>query len=266
MALCVGGALLGACGGKPAPRPVRPSRPAPAYLPAPKSAKGYEVSWRAPSQNEVTRLGPVYAPSHQCPVPIGRLVVLEPTFLDLNGAPRRGTILVARAKAETLGRAFGELYSAGFRIERMDIWAAWWARLDPAAGELVNNTVGFSCRKLQSGSWSRHSFGEAIDINPVINPYSHRKYVFPKHPTIDYTQRRTRGKARVGEVAPYGPVTSAFWRLRWNWGGDWLTTKDWMHFSAPNATGVELIEHDEHDEVGQPEWQPKRQVGAVSAG
>ena len=57
----------------------------------------------------------VYAPSHQCPVPIGRLVVLEPTFLDLNGAPRRGTILVARAKAETLGRAFGELYSAGFQ-------------------------------------------------------------------------------------------------------------------------------------------------------
>ena len=39
-----------------------------------------------------------------------------------------------------------------------------------------------------------------------------------------------------------------------------------MHFSAPNATGVELIEHDEHDEVGPTEWQPKRQAGALPAG
>lgn len=124
----------------------------PAYLPAP-NRRGYEVPGGRPARDEVTRLGPVYAPSHQCPVPIGRLVVLRADVLGPEPTPRRGTILVARAKAETLGRAFGELYSAGFRIERMDIWAAWWARLDPAAGELVNNTVGFSCRKLQSGSW-----------------------------------------------------------------------------------------------------------------
>ena len=36
----------------------------------------------------------------------------------------------------------------------------------------ANNTSGFNCRRVAGqSSWSAHAYGEAIDLNPVQNPY-----------------------------------------------------------------------------------------------
>jgi hypothetical protein len=56
----------------------------------------------------------------------------------------------------------------------------------------ADNTSAFNCRRATgSKGWSRHSFGKAIDINPIENPYirnngriSHKasyKYKVRKH-------------------------------------------------------------------------------------
>ena len=39
-----------------------------------------------------------------------------------------------------------------------------------------NNSSAFNCRKVKgSNRWSKHSFGEAIDINPLWNPWVKRR-------------------------------------------------------------------------------------------
>jgi hypothetical protein len=39
----------------------------------------------------------------------------------------------------------------------------------------ANNTSAFNCRPITGGTaWSNHSYGRAIDVNPVQNPYISR--------------------------------------------------------------------------------------------
>ncbi len=46
---------------------------------------------------------------------------------------------------------------------------------------VADNTPAFNCREVtgQPGVWSEHSYGRAIDINPVQNPYVPNGAVLP---------------------------------------------------------------------------------------
>ena len=35
-----------------------------------------------------------------------------------------------------------------------------------------------------------------------------------------------------GGIYPGDVVTQAFAEIGWGWGGDWVNSKDWQHFSA----------------------------------
>jgi hypothetical protein len=92
-----------------------------------------------------------------------------------------------------------------------------------------NNTSAFNCRRVTNGtSWSQHSYGTAIDINPRQNPYVNGTTVLPENARrwVD----RTPG--RRGMIARDGPAVAAFSTARWAWGGDYRSLKDYQHFSA----------------------------------
>ena len=40
-----------------------------------------------------------------------------------------------------------------------------------------------------------------------------------------------RSDLRPGMIEPGDAVTGAFAEIGWRWGGNWVTLKDWMHFS-----------------------------------
>jgi hypothetical protein len=93
----------------------------------------------------------------------------------------------------------------------------------------ADNTSAFNCRYVDGTSrWSEHSYGRAIDVNPIENPYvsggrtSHRA----SEPYLDRTPCR-RGMACPGNV-----LVRAFAAVGWGWGGDWTSVKDYQHFSA----------------------------------
>jgi hypothetical protein len=104
-------------------------------------------------------------------------------------------------------------------------------RLQPA-----DATSAFDCRQAVpspclggngTGTWSEHAYGEAVDLNPVENPY------------VGCGQTRdrlsqpylNRSRHRMGMVTP--AVVQAFQSVGWGWGGSWSgSTKDYMHFSA----------------------------------
>lgn len=86
-----------------------------------------------------------------------------------------------------------------------------------------NNSSGFNYR-LVSGSHevSDHSFGSAIDINPLINPWVKAG-----------TKNRNYDPAQEGTLHAFSKVVKIFKKEGWKWGGDWKNSKDWQHFYRP---------------------------------
>jgi len=96
-------------------------------------------------------------------------------------------------------------------------------------------TGSFECRRAvpspcsggtATGHWSMHAYGEAIDLNPVENPYVGCGMTRDKT-ALSYLDR---SKLRKGMVTP--AVIRVFASVGWGWGGSWTgDTKDYMHFS-----------------------------------
>jgi len=88
---------------------------------------------------------------------------------------------------------------------------------------LANNTSAFNYRKVTGGKkLSMHSYGFAIDINPLQNPYIKGQVVLPEGAVYD--------PAKPGTLTRDCPVVKAFISLGWTWGGDWKSLKDYQHF------------------------------------
>jgi hypothetical protein len=97
----------------------------------------------------------------------------------------------------------------------------------PPTGD-TNDTSSFECRQVTLGStWSQHSYGLAVDVNPFHNPYLRGDIVAPELATA-YTDRTWK---RPGMILDGDVVTRAFAAIGWGWGGQWNSLKDWMHFS-----------------------------------
>lgn len=160
-----------------------------------------------------------------CPVSPSNLRAVEVDHVDFDGAHRRGTLVVNADVAEDIATIFGVLYRAGYpiaSIRPVDEFGA-----DDDASMEANNTSAFNCRSVTGGSaWSRHSFGRAIDINPIQNPYVSGDVVLP--PTgSDFLDRSSYHPAMI---RPGDVVTSAFADAGWRWGGNFRSLRDYQHF------------------------------------
>jgi hypothetical protein len=94
----------------------------------------------------------------------------------------------------------------------------------------ADNTSGFNCRFAVSPGppqWSVHAFGEAIDVNPVENPYLEGGAVQPPAGAAYLT----RSLVRPGMAMPGGQLVEAFAAVGWAWGGRWSAAPDYQHFS-----------------------------------
>jgi poly-gamma-glutamate synthesis protein (capsule biosynthesis protein) len=171
------------------------------------------------------------------------LALLTVPYLDFNGQPRTGQLIVAKSVAGTVAGAFMDIFRSGkFRIEKMNLIDNYSVR--DVKGKAVreasddesmkdSNTSAFNCR-FKSGSMelSAHAKGIAIDINPVQNPFISRSgKVFPKEGS-NYDEERERTGDIVGIIVDGDVVTKAFRDRKWTWGADWKSSTDYQHFSA----------------------------------
>lgn len=162
-----------------------------------------------------------------CPVGLDALSYLELPHWGFDGAIHRGELVVATTVATGVLGVFRALYDARFPIEKIRLVDEYGADDDLSMAD--NNTSAFNCRRTTGGtSWSQHSYGTAIDINPVQNPYiSSGGTVLP--PAAEaYVDR---SDVRRGMIVDPGPVVAAFDALGWGWGGRWTSLKDYQHFS-----------------------------------
>ena len=169
-----------------------------------------------------------------CPVPLARLRVLTISYQGFDGRTHTGQLVVNEQAAAPLARVFRELYMLRFPIRHLQLADMYGpSSSQPADGDV---TASFECRQAVpspcsggtgTGTWSEHAYGEAVDLNPVENPY-----VGCGH-TRDYSSLPYLNRIRVrpGMVTP--AVIQAFRSIGWGWGGSWPgSTKDYMHFSA----------------------------------
>ena len=161
---------------------------------------------------------------HGCPVPLSRLRLLTVSYRGFDGRPHTGQLVVNAAAARPLLTVFHRLYQLRFPIRQMQ----------PVGGP-ADDTAAFDCRDAAASPcpgtapthhWSEHAYGEAVDINPIENPYTGCGRT-REHASIPYLNR---SRHRPGMVTP--AVVAAFTSVGWGWGGQWSGTKDYMHFSA----------------------------------
>jgi hypothetical protein len=169
-----------------------------------------------------------------CPVPLAGLRLLTVSYWGFDARRHTGQLVVNAQAAPRLAQVFRRLYAMRFPIHHMllqDAYGPQSAR--PPDGDV---TASFECRQAVpspctggtgTGSWSEHAYGQAVDVNPVENPYV----------GCGMTRDRTalgfidRSHVRKGMVTP--AVVQAFRSVGWGWGGAWAgSTKDYMHFSA----------------------------------
>ena len=169
-----------------------------------------------------------------CPVQLSRLRVLTVNHWGFDGRVHTGQIVVNQNAAAPLARVFARLYELRFPIRHMRLADAYGpARSQPPDGDISG---AFECRQAVpspcsrgtgTGSWSEHAYGEAVDLNPIENPYVGCGRT-RKRASLPYLDR---SRLRRGMVTP--AVVRAFKSIGWGWGGDWTgSTKDYMHFSA----------------------------------
>ncbi len=164
-----------------------------------------------------------------CPIPFEGLRLVGVSYFDFENRPQQGgQLIVAEEHAKTMVDIFAKLFEAGFQIDKMKL--IWEYGADDDKSMAANNTSAFNCRPITGGTkFSQHSFGNAIDINPLINPYVRGDKVLPPGGK-EFLDRETE---RMGLIRDGDVVVKAFTDAGWTWGGHWTgKTLDYQHFSA----------------------------------
>jgi hypothetical protein len=109
-----------------------------------------------------------------CPVPLSDLVEIKLSYWGFDQRTHQGVLIVHKAVAIEVVNIFNAIYDHQFPIERMEPMDIYKGN-DNAAME-ANNTSAFNCRAItgKPGVFSQHSYGRAIDINTLYNPYIKR--------------------------------------------------------------------------------------------
>ena len=159
-----------------------------------------------------------------CPVPPAQLRTVHVSYWGFDGKPRLGAVVVARRQAANIVSVFRRLWAERFPIKRLEPVSAF--RGSDDASMAADNTSAFNCRLVGGTTrWSLHAYGEAIDVNPVENPYVRGSYVSPSagRAFVD------RSRYRKGMAVRGGVLVRAFAAVGWKWGASF---GDYQHFST----------------------------------
>jgi hypothetical protein len=164
-----------------------------------------------------------------CPVPPEDLRQVTLSYWTFERKPANGMLIVHKDVAAEVAQIFRDLYRHGFLIEKMTPVEEYKGSDD--ASMAANNTSAFNCRDVtgQPGKFSNHSWGRAIDINPLTNPYVKGDQVLPP----EGSKYLDRTEAFPGSILGGGFIVKRFAQAGWQWGGSWSDRKDYQHFEKP---------------------------------
>lgn len=164
-------------------------------------------------------------PQFPCPSAIRarqRLITLD--YWSFDGAVHRGQMVLDRRIAFDVEAVFEGLLQERFPLAKVVPIAVY--DFDDMRSMQDNNSSGFNYRKMDDrDELSLHAFGQAIDINPLLNPYIRGEHVLPTGARYDPCVPGTL----TGDSLP----VRLFKARGFIWGGDWVECKDYQHFEKP---------------------------------
>jgi hypothetical protein len=163
-----------------------------------------------------------------CPVPLADLSYLRLSFWGFDGKVHKGELVVHKKLAPEVVEIFKELFDNRFPIERMKLIDEY-AHDDNKSMD-ANNTSAFNCRTRTANpdEFSNHSYGVAIDINPLCNPFIDKaRGILEPKAAAAYLDRTKKLK---GMIIKGDACYNAFIKRGWTWGGNWKDQIDYQHF------------------------------------
>jgi hypothetical protein len=178
-----------------------------------------------------------------CPVKLERLSLVIASYVDFSGAEHTdGEIVTLDAAGEFVANFFDKLFAQRFPIAKMRSVHHYNGSDDESMAD--NNTSCFNHRPIEGTTLaSLHSYGLAIDINPLHNPFvqfDELNGTATIHPPAgwQYLNRHNRKAGMVEDVVPAPAAEHGFFV----WGGQWTTPIDYHHFQTPRGVAQLLVE------------------------
>jgi hypothetical protein len=157
------------------------------------------------------------------------LVYLHVLHYDFNNDVQEGEIICNREIAEDLLDIFRELYDNKYQIEKIRLVDEYGA--DDEASMADNNTSCFNYRTIAgTDRISNHSYGKAIDINPLYNPYITTRNGAENISPENATQYADRTATFDHKIDTDDLCYKLFIQHGFTWGGAWKSSKDYQHF------------------------------------
>lgn len=150
-----------------------------------------------------------------------QLVIISVEYYSFDDKLHKGQIVIHKKLASDIQKIFEVIKKEKFPVEKViPIVKYNWSDNESMND---NNTSAFNYR-LVAGTkrMSNHSYGQAIDINPMQNPHIKNGIYSPKG--SEYK------KDVPGTIYDDHIIVTEFKKLGWDWGGDWYSLKDYQHF------------------------------------
>jgi hypothetical protein len=156
---------------------------------------------------------------------ISELKLVEVEYYSFDDKLHRGQVVVNKKVENDIKIIFNLIKELKFPIAKVipAVKYSW----DDETSMNDNNTVAFNFRKVKGSKvLSAHSYGMAIDINPLQNPHIKGKVIQPANAKYDTKVR--------GTILRDSELVMEFLKRGWQWGGRWKSSKDYQHFEKKN--------------------------------
>ncbi len=163
----------------------------------------------------------VYTWHPDSPVPLKDLRYITVSFYTFEGNVNQGELVVHKLAADDLLYIFEKLFKVKFPLHSMRLVDDFNGSDD--ASMSANNSSAFYARKVAGTSrWSNHAHGLAIDINPLLNPYSKGSFFCPK----EGERYLDRTLNEPGMITKGSYIYTLFKERGWQWGGECFYERD----------------------------------------
>jgi hypothetical protein len=162
-----------------------------------------------------------------CPVGPSKLRTITMNFYGFDARMHRGVLVVRSDLTTKIIRGFASALAHRFPIAKMDNPNLYGGN-DPRQ-MAADNTSAFNCRKVVGNPYqmSPHSYGIAVDVNTVQNPYRDVSGRWWPSNGRSYLDRTPLRRGMLGTISY---LTRSLRHDKFFWGGFWYPGRDYQHF------------------------------------
>ena len=150
-----------------------------------------------------------------------QLILIKVDYYSFDEKLHRGQLVINKKVEKDILEIFNFIKESRFPIAKVIPVVKY--NWDDETSMNDNNTVAFNYREVKGSKvLSSHSYGMAIDINPLQNPHVKGNVLNP-----------IKGKYEImarGTIIRDSKLVNEFVKRGWQWGGRWKSSKDYQHF------------------------------------